>query len=85
MAYKQIQKRTSSIAKIALWGLGIYGLYSVIGIGVVVLFLGIALVVGIFYFLAMCLAAGLDNKFGMADAYLWKKPEQLPAKKGMND
>jgi hypothetical protein len=68
-----------------LFGLIGYRLYSVLGIGIVFLFLGIALVVGFFYFLAMCLAAGLENKFGEADASMWRKPEQLPVYNEMND
>ena len=78
-------KLANRVLKIALFGLIGYGLYSVLGIGIVFLFLGIALVVGIFYFLAMCLAAGLENKFGETDAYLWRKPEQLPVKNEMKD
>ena len=82
---KQVMKLAKRVLKIALFGLIGYGLYSVLGIGIVFLFLGIALVVGFFYFLAMCLAAGLENKFGEADASMWRKPEQLPVYNEMND
>ena len=78
-------KLAKRVLKIALFGWVGYRLYSVLGIGIVFLLLGIALVVGFFYFLAMCLAAGLENKFGGADAYLWRKPEQLPVKNEMKD
>ena len=78
-------KLARRVLKIALFGWVGYWLYSVLGIGIVFLFLGIALVVGFFYFLAMCLAAGLENKFSGADAYLWRKPEQLPVKNEMKD
>ena len=77
-------KLAKRVLKIALFGLIGYGLYSVLGVGIVFLLLGIALVVGFFYFLAMCLAAGLENKFGKADASTWRKPEQLPVYNEMN-
>ena len=82
---KQVMKLAKRVLKIALFGWGGYRLYSVLGIGIVFLLLGIALVVGFFYFLAMCLAAGLENKFGEADASIWRKPEQLPVKNEMKD
>ena len=82
---KQVMKLAKRVLKIALFGLIGYGLYSVLGVGIVFLLLGIALVVGFFYFLAMCLAAGLENKFGEADASMWRKPEQLPVYNEMND
>ena len=78
-------KLAKRVLKIALFGLIGYGLYSVLGVGIVFLLLVIALVVGFFYFLAMCLAAGLENKFGGADASMWRKPEQLPVNNEMND
>ena len=78
-------KLAKRVLKIALFGWVGYWLYSVLGIGIVFLFLGIALVVVFFYFLAMCLAAGLENKFGEADASMWRKPEQLPVNNEMND
>ena len=82
---KQVMKLAKRVLKIALFGWVGYRLYSVLGIGIVFLLLGIALVVGFFYFLAMCLAAGLENKFGEADASIWRKPEQLPVKNEMKD
>jgi hypothetical protein len=82
---KQVMKLAKRVLKIALFGLIGYGLYSVLGVGIVFLLLGIALVVVFFYFLAMCLAAGLENKFGGADASMWRKPEQLPVNNEMND
>ena len=78
-------KLAKRVLKIALFGWVGYRLYSVLGIGIVFLLLGIALVVGFFYFLAMCLAAGLENKFGEADASMWRKPEQLIVNNKMND
>ena len=78
-------KLARRVLKISLFGWVGYRLYSVLGIGIVFLLLGIALVVGFFYFLAMCLAAGLENKFGEADASIWRKPEQLPVKNEMKD
>jgi hypothetical protein len=82
---KQVMKLAKRVLKIALFGWVSYRLYSVLGIGIVFLLLGIALVVVFFYFLAMCLAAGLENKFGEADASMWRKPEQLPVYNEMND
>ena len=82
---KQVMKLAKRVLKIALFGWVGYRLYSVLGIGIVFLLLGIALIVGFFYFLAMCLAAGLENKFGEADASMWRKPEQLPVYNEMND
>lgn len=81
---RQVMKLAKRVLKIALFGLIGYGLYSVLGMGIVFLLLGIALVVGFFYFLAMCLALGLENKFGEADASMWRKPEQLPVYNEMN-
>ena len=81
---KQVMKLAKRVLKIALFGWVGYRLYSVLGIGSVFLLLGIALVVGFFYFLAMCLAAGLENKFGGADVSMWRKPEQLPVNNEMN-
>jgi hypothetical protein len=82
---KQVMKLARRVLKIALFGLIGYGLYAVLGVGIVFLLLGIALVVVFFYLLAMCLAAGLENKFGGADASMWRKPEQLPINNEMND
>ena len=85
MIRKQVMKLATRMLKIALLGWVGDGLYSVLGINVVFLFLGIALVIGFFYFLAMCLAGGLENKFGEADTYFWRKPKQLPTSGKMND
>ena len=78
-------KLVTKVLKIALFGLTGCWLYSVLRINIVFLFVGIALVVGFFYFLAMCLAAGLENKFGEADTCMWGKPKQLLVNNKIND
>ena len=75
MAHKQVMKLATRLLKIALLGWVGFRLYSVIGIGIVFILLGIILVLGFFYFLFMCLAAGLDNEFVEADAYFCSKPK----------
>ena len=80
MANRQINKFISGILRISLVGFIGYHLYTVIGCWAIIGFMSIALLVGFIYFLGMCLAAGLDNKFGMADSCMWSrpKPRQLP-------
>lgn len=77
MTYKQI---LSKILRITILGLFGYFIYSVHGIWAILIVFAILLFVGFFYFLAMCIAAGLDNKFGEFDRYMWerKEPKQLP-------
>lgn len=77
MTYKQISSRITWFSVLGLLG---YFIYSVYGIWAILIVLSISLIVGFFYFLAMCIAAGLDNKFGEFDHYMWerKEPKQLP-------
>lgn len=77
MTYGLIKRIALGIIRMALFGILCQFLYSTLGIGVLFLFLGIALVIGLFYFLAMCIAAGLENKFGEFDRFMWRKPRQL--------
>ena len=75
MTYKQISSR---ILRTSLLGLLGYFFYSKCGVWAILIVLSISLLVGFFYFLAMCIAAGLENKYGEFDRYMWRKPKQLP-------
>ena len=77
MTYKQISSR---ILRIAILGLLGYSIYSKCGAWAILIVFAILLFVGFFYFLAMCIAAGLDSKFGEFDRAMWKQkePKQLP-------
>lgn len=78
MTYRQINRIALGITRMALLGLLCYFLFSAFGIWIIFIALAISLLVGFIYFLALCIAAGIENKYGEFDRYMWRKPEQLP-------
>jgi hypothetical protein len=78
MAYEQIYRIALKITRMALLGFLCHSLFTAFGIWAILIVLSISLIVGFFYFLAMCIAAGLENKYGEFDRYMWRKPKQLP-------
>lgn len=78
MTYEQINRIVLGITQMALFGLLCYFLFSAFGIWIIFIALAISLLVGFIYFLALCIAAGIENKYGEFDRYMWRKPEQLP-------
>ena len=77
MTYKKVYKIALGISRMALFGLFCHFLYSVYGIGVLFIFIGIALALGLLYLFVICIAAGLENKFGEFDRFMRRKPRLL--------
>lgn len=78
MTYKKVYKIALGITRMALFGLFCHFLYSIFGIGVLFIFIGIALAFGLLYLLGICIVAGLENKFGEFDRFMQRKPRLLP-------
>ena len=79
MTYKQVNRIALGVTRMALFGLLCHFLYLAFGVWIIFIAFGISLLIGFIYFLAMCIAAGLENKFGEFDQYMWRKPKQLPS------
>ncbi len=79
MIYEQVNRITLGLTRMALLGLLCHFLYSAFGIWIIFIAFGISLLISFIYFLVMCIAAGLENKFGEFDRFMWRKPRQLPS------
>lgn len=78
MTYEQVNRIALKITQMALYGLLFHILYSTFGIGIIFIPFAISLLIGIVYFLILCIAHGMENKYGEFDRFMWRKPEQLP-------
>ena len=78
MTYEQVNRVALKITRMALFGLLCHVLYSAFGIGIIFIPFAISLLIGIVYFLGLCIAHGMENRYGEFDRFMWSKPKQLP-------
>ena len=78
MTYEYVCKIALGITRMALLGVLCYVLLSTFGIWIIFIAFAILLLAGFIYFLALCIVAGIENKYGEFDRYMWRKPKQLP-------
>ena len=78
MTYEQVNRIALKITRMALFGLLCHSLFSTIGIGIIFIPFAISLLIGFIYILALCIAHGMENRYGEFDRFIWGKPKQLP-------
>ena len=78
MTYEQVNRIALKITRMALFGLLCHFLFSAFGIGIIFIAFGISLFIGFIYFILLCIAHGMENRYGEFDRFMWRKPKQLP-------